>query len=81
MDWEELCAKAKEIGYYLCYNYNDIQGLGNCDRRNLFSFYSNGTITFNDTVVTRDRTPTEMYQLMVTIQDHLHKNALKEVEN
>lgn len=80
MTWEKLCAKSKEMGYYLCYNYNDIQGLCNCDRRNLFSFYSNGTITFNDTVVTKDRTPKQMYQLMETIQDHLYKKVLEEVE-
>lgn len=73
MTWEELCAKAKEMGYDLHYEDNDIQRLCDCDKRNLFSFYSNGTITFNDTVVTGNMTPKQMYQLMETIQDHLHK--------
>ena len=74
MSWEELKEKSKKMGYYLCYNYNDIQGLGNYDRRNLFSFYSNSTITFNGTVVASMVGTEQMYQIMETIHDHLCKS-------
>jgi hypothetical protein len=68
MTWEQLYAKARELGYYLCWNYNDIQALGNCDKRNLFFFYSNGTITFSNSVVGMDRTPDQMYAIMEALR-------------
>lgn len=68
MTWEQLYAKSKELGYYFCYNYNDIQALGNCDKRNLFSFYSNGTITFDNSIVSKDRTPDQMLAIMEALR-------------
>lgn len=67
MTWEELCEKAKEIGYFLegydedaLYQYEPIQtGL---------HFRQSGKITYGDKVILEDRTPEQMLVIMKALQ-------------
>lgn len=67
MTWEELCEKAKEMGYFLegcdedaLYQYEPIQtGL---------HFRQSGKITYGDKVIVEDRTPDQMLAIMKALQ-------------
>lgn len=67
MTWEELCEKAKEIGYFLegcdedaLYQYEPIQtGL---------HFRQSGKITYGDKVIVEDRTPAQMLVIMEALR-------------
>jgi hypothetical protein len=68
MTWEQLCAKAKELGYYLCWNYNDKQALGSCNRENKLLFYSNGVVTCENSFISENRTPDQMLAIMEALR-------------
>lgn len=68
MTWKELCEKAKELGYYLCWNYNDKQALGSCNRANKLLFYSSGVIAYENSFISENRTPDQMYQIMEALR-------------
>ena len=67
MQWEELCEKAKTLGYNLFYYFEDddnmteVYWLENED----LSFYENGQVEFsNGGIISKDRTPDQMWQIM-----------------
>lgn len=71
MTWEELCEKAKEMGYYYCDYGPHLTG-------DKFKFYKKGTIYSYIYVaddyysdyheIAWDRTPDQMYQIMKALQ-------------
>lgn len=70
MTWEELVAKAKEIGYI----YERIHGIVGrlyCQENDL-SFYEDGDIyvyaDWDDWLVAKDRTPDQMWQIMEALR-------------
>ena len=64
MTWEQLYAKSKELGYYLCWNYNDKQALGSCNIENKLLFYSCGVVAYENSVISSNRTYDQMWQIM-----------------
>lgn len=63
MTWEELCEKAKKLGY----EYDDeLEKLTN----QFFYFYKNGGKIYNVSfeLFARQRTPKQMYQIMKALE-------------
>lgn len=68
MTWEDLCGKAKDMGYYLCWNYNDKQALGSCNRANKLLFYSSGVVTYENSFISENRTYKQMLAIMEALR-------------
>ena len=66
MTWEELCDKAKEMGYEL---YCE-DGLCYLENKNIdLSFFEDGQIEYMyGGVISEDRTPEQMYQIMKALK-------------
>ena len=59
MSWEELCEKAKKLGYQYNKDYNYLY-----HNDYHVTFYSNGEMFVGCTLVVDDRTPDQIYQIM-----------------
>lgn len=70
MTWEELCEKAKEMGYKVFTNCACERIC--CDYFNKLCFYKTGMITVFDVQefidIADHRTPDQMYQIMKALQ-------------
>lgn len=69
MTWEELKEKAKELGYRL----DDIGCCFEVIREPIEeeipkSFYKDGEIFIDSTQISRERTPDQMYQIMLALR-------------
>lgn len=64
MTWEELVKKAKELGWgYKKTAYTESLYSLNEDYVNI-QFYPDGEIMVDVTIISQDRTPDQMYQIM-----------------
>ena len=65
MTWEELCEKAKEMGYE---DYFDFRGVKAIRNGKGLSFHSNGKICYDTRIFADHRTPEQMYQIMEALK-------------
>lgn len=73
MTWEELKEKAKELGYYVVEDDGDLSYLGIIEYlvKNAvnISFYDDGLVETNcGEIVAENRTPDQMYQIMLALR-------------
>lgn len=70
MTWEELVEKVKELGWEYKktdYNYSESLFLINEDYVNI-QFYQEGELMVGETIVSKNRTPDQMYQIMLALR-------------
>lgn len=68
MTWEELVEKAKEIGWeYKKTDYTESLFLLNEDYVNI-QFYLEGEMMVDETIFSKNRTPDQMYQVMLALR-------------
>lgn len=69
MTWEELKEKAKELGWEYknpAYAEYSIFSLNKNDV--IINFYTDGDIMVDGTIISRNRTPEQMYQIMLALR-------------
>jgi hypothetical protein len=68
MTWEELVEKAKELGWeHKKTAYTKSLFLLNEDYVNI-QFYPEGEIMVDETIISQNRTPEQMYQIMLALR-------------
>ena len=68
MTWEELVKKAKEMGWeYKKTAYTEYLFSFNEDNV-IIQFYPDGDITADDIIFSQNRTPDQMYQIMLALR-------------
>lgn len=69
MNWEELVEKAKELGYEVSSFYgNRNQKYEYFEKRGI-CFNSNGLVETRSDVIVANRTPDQMYNIMLALED------------
>ena len=69
MTWEELCKKAKELGYHSDYYLKDDEEVGYIYCNDYMYMDEDGEITTSaDNVVIDNRTYDQMYQIMLALK-------------
>lgn len=67
MTWEELVKKAKELGYDT-YGVSNFKLQKDTDTKQI-AFWDDGTITCEDEPIIYNRTPEQMYQIMLALEN------------
>lgn len=73
MTWEELVKKAKELGYIYSKENNPFTGepaVGVLEKQNGFLyFFEDGAVETSADVLAENRTPDQMYQIMLALEN------------